>query len=359
MPSTTPTRLEADRCPGILRLADAADGAIARVRLPGGLISPSALRGLVGAAAELGDPRLEMTSRGNLQVRGLTKAAAADLERVLAELGLLPSRTHERVRNIVASPLAELAPFVRALDAALCLQPHLAELSGRFLFGFDDGSGDIAGLVPDVLAVVADPANSEVEAVVRSMLAEAETFLAVRAASSVPGAWRWEDLAEGRDRLAARPARPSPPAPAGLHRTADGRQHLAVLVPLGRLTRAQAETVARLAGADLRVTPWRSIVIPDVTDGEAAISAVASVGLGAGSDSHWYGLSCCAGRPGCAKSLADVQAEAATAPHEPGVITHWSGCERRCGRPRNTTVDVIATAHGYERIDALVGETHG
>ena len=53
------------------------------------------------------------------------------------EAGLLPSATHERVRNIVASPLSgraggnlDVRPWVGELDAAICAEPRLAELGG-------------------------------------------------------------------------------------------------------------------------------------------------------------------------------------------------------------------------------------
>src|SRR5262249_31900538 len=78
----------------------------------------------------------------------------------LTRVGLLPSLSHDRVRNVLASPLAgldggpDLTGIVRALDAALCARPRLAELSGRFLFAVDDGRGDVAGLGADVVARV-------------------------------------------------------------------------------------------------------------------------------------------------------------------------------------------------------------
>ena len=163
--STDPvtSRDAADRCPGVLRLAQAADGYLARVRLPGGLVAGEQLRALADLATELGDGRVELTSRGNVQLRALPADAADPLTAALTRAGLLPSLDHDRVRNVLASPLAglddlgsgrDLTEMVGALDAGLCARPRLAELSGRFLFAIDDGRGDVAGLGADVVAVV-------------------------------------------------------------------------------------------------------------------------------------------------------------------------------------------------------------
>src|SRR5690606_41103992 len=65
-------------------------------------------------------------------VTGGGSAAEAFAARIAAA-GLLPSATHERVRNIVASPFGE-ADLVDALDRELCARPGLARLPGRFLF---------------------------------------------------------------------------------------------------------------------------------------------------------------------------------------------------------------------------------
>jgi precorrin-3B synthase len=65
--------------------------------------------------------------------------------------------------------------------------------------------------------------------------------------------------------------------------------------------------------------------------------------------SPWLRVTACAGRPGCASALADVQADAAGfAARWPERIVHVSGCARHCGRPVGPLVDVTATSEGYQ-----------
>jgi precorrin-3B synthase len=123
------------------------------------------------------------------------------------------------------------------------------------------------------------------------------------------------------------------------------------VVPLGRLTADQADRIAEAAASDVQVTPWRSIVLPDLAD--AAVAAdLAAAGLVLDPGSAWLRVTACAGRPGCAKSLADVRADVAAAVRTEtlladGARQHWAGCARRCGRPSGDVVDVVATAIGY------------
>ena len=225
-------RSRADACPGVFAPHDAADGALARIRLPGGVIDAAALRVLAGCAEELGDGRVHLTSRGNLQLRGLSRSPA--LAARLTDAGLLPSATHERVRNVLASPLsgiagglADVRGLAAALDRGLCARPELAELPGRFLFALDDGRGDVAAEDPDLcwrapgeLLVAGVETGLVVAAAdaVAVLLDAAEAFLALRAADGGT-AWRAAELAEAPARIAAALATPRRRSESHFHAT--------------------------------------------------------------------------------------------------------------------------------------------
>ncbi|WP_229844481.1 precorrin-3B synthase [Streptomyces cinnamoneus] len=468
-------RNRGDACPGALRLHSAADGALARIRLPAGLLTARQAEVLAGLAGELGDGHLDLTSRGNLQLRGLPSDCGAVLGARLRAAGLLPSDAHERVRNLVASPLsgldgsgyADVQAWARDLDRLLCANPDITALSGRFLFGLDDGRGDVAALDPDVTLIAEEggravlrygrgPAGLRIPAAdaPRAAVLAAEHFLGTLRAHDAT-AWRVKDLAPQHrpalgalaDRLAeagiraeptattptggptvcgaptgagpdgggsadtgppaagpthgptpslaaaaepgavaepasvaepgavagpgpvaelgamAGPASATEPGPAAGPGAVDGpggRCALSVMAPLGRLTVAQwrllARTAAEAGTGELRVTPWRGIVVPGLTPGAAParLAALADAGLVTSPASPWHRAGACAGRPGCAKSLTDVRADAAAAltgarPGGPRALpVYWSGCERRCGHPSDGPwVDVLATADGY------------
>ncbi|MFJ6492467.1 cobalamin biosynthesis protein CobG [Streptomyces californicus] len=468
MPDSAPSPLSAggpalrdggDACPGTLRLHRADDGALARVRVPGGVLSADRAEALLAAAGRFGDGELHLTSRGNVQLRGLGAECGGGLAELLAGAGLLPSAAHERARNIVASPLAgldgspALGERLAELDALVCASAAAASLSGRFLFALDDGRGDVDALGADVTLIADGDAfllrtgpGDEVFRIPaaegpRAALRAAEAFLRAARGS---GAWRVKDLpdpvrselvravgatagpAEHRPRprtaKAPEPGTHGPgdtvettpgsgaapettpgstdapettPGPgyapettpgstdalpdAHRHANPHGPAHtaapdhpppdppasaaaLAVDVPLGRLTPDQwrlLTATARRYGGELRLTPWRGIVVPGpFTGAEAAdaLGALAAAGLITSPDSPWTGVGACIGRPGCAKSLADVRAEAGAALGPAGRLpVYWSGCERRCGHPHGEWIDVVATPDGH-RISYVRGE---
>ena len=125
-------RNRGDGCPGALKMHEAKDGGIGRVRVAGGQMSPERWEALADMADRFGDGNIHVTTRGNLQVRGIQDTAA--FAEAAQEHGFLPSRAHDRVRNIIASPLApELLPLVAELDAALLADDVVTGLSGRCL----------------------------------------------------------------------------------------------------------------------------------------------------------------------------------------------------------------------------------
>jgi precorrin-3B synthase len=361
-----------DACPGALQVHQAADGALARLRLPGGMISAAQLEALAHTASEFGNGTLELTVRGNLQLRGVgDTAAVAD---AVAAAGLLPSSTHERVRNIVASPLsgrvgglADVRPWVTELDATLRADPDLARLPGRFLFGLDDGRGDISGLgadvgahvLPDGVALMLAGVDTGVriapDEIIETVIEVARRFVAIRGK-----AWRVAELDDQSSLIAgyavtATAVAAYPPVlrpPVGWITQDDGAVTLGAAIPLGVLAARQAEFVAAI-GAPIVVTPWRSLLICDLAEGVAdtALRVLAPMGLVFDENSPWLDVSACVGSPGCEKSLADVRAEATRVVAEEDVDghVHYVGCERACGSPATGQV-FVATDQGFRSV---------
>lgn len=362
-----PRARETDACPGALQLHQAADGALARIRLPGGMISAAQLAALANAATELGSGTLELTARGNVQIRGVTDAAA--VAETVAAAGLLPSATHERVRNIVASPLsgrvggtADVREWVTDLDAAIRAEPVLAKLPGRFLFSLDDGRADVSGLGADVGAHMVDDhavlllagrqtgVRLAAHELVASLVAVAVRFVETRGS-----AWRVSELADANQlwpgaELGAGFV-PVTRAPVGWIEQDDGRVTLGAAVPLGVLSARVAEYLAAIE-APLVVTPWRSVLVCDLDDAvaDAALRVLAPLGLVFDENSPWLTISACVGSPGCAHSVADVRADAVQSLDEgSGVHRHFVGCDRACGSPPAGEV-LVATPEGYRRL---------
>lgn len=274
------TREKSDRCPGAFRPWQAADGMLVRLRLIGGRVSSNALTSLLDAAEEFGDGRIFVTSRANLQVRGfpgrlgrLDDAALAALERT----GLLPSRTHELVRNVMLSPQsglaggrADLRELAGDLDRRLCADRDLAGLSGRFLFVMDDGRGDLLERPGDLglVALTADLGQLRVgsqwaeiiplSSAARRLVGLAATFARTR--GSGPSApWHVDELPDPLvPPRRADPRLPDPAAPLPYGEVRGGRH---VAVPAAGLGRSDVAALAT-ATDELIITPWRGILIP-------------------------------------------------------------------------------------------------
>ncbi|KAA0918435.1 nitrite reductase [Dietzia sp. ANT_WB102] len=303
MSITEPTRrTRGDLCPGVLRPWPASDGALVRLRIPGGRLSPESLTALHGVAARYGDDDVHVTTRANLQLRALPIGPDGQLPSevisAIAGTGLLPSPGHELVRNVLVSPLtglvggrADLRSVTESLDSGLLADPALGGLPGRFLFVLDDGRGDLVERSCDLGFVALDRDTVQLrvgdawsavvplaEAVDR-LTALARDFVEARGAGP-EAPWHVRELtAASAAPLAAvstadvrlpDPAGPlaygpvpvpsdaSAPSPAQSPVTA-GIEH--VEAPGGVLDRG---LVGRLTGAgvaELIVTPWRGVLV--------------------------------------------------------------------------------------------------
>lgn len=270
-----------DECPGVIRPWQASDGLLVRLRLIGGRVGSQSLRSLSSAAEEFGDGLVHVTSRANLQLRGFPGTDGRLATEALAALegtGMLPSLTHDLVRNVMASPQTgvsggrvDLRPVAAELDGLLCAQESLAGLPGKFLFVLDDGRGDLVGRTCDLGMAALDSQTCQlrigegwgdvipVQEAASRLAALADRFVAVRG-TGPEAPWHVAELHEPV--TAAQepdPRLPSqaPPLPYGP--VSGGHHHP---VPDQGLDRA---AVTELAGCaeTLIVTPWRGVFIPE------------------------------------------------------------------------------------------------
>ncbi|MCI4675824.1 nitrite reductase [Candidatus Mycolicibacterium alkanivorans] len=293
-------RTRRDLCPGVSRPWVADDGLMVRLRLVGGRLPVEVLGRLMDISQQHADGHLYLTTRANLQIRGLPEINGTlppAVVTALAATGLIPSTTHELVRNILVSPQsgiaggrANLRSVASCLDAALRADPALALLPGRFLFTLDDGRGDMLdrltgtgrrgtdlGLVvlteTDVQLRIGDHWGEVVrlDEAALHLAGLAAAFVNARGpATSAP--WHLRELvAPLRQPIVADPRVPVPTPPLA-YGAVSGGEHVSVRD--GVLTPELARTLLATiipstgseAGAEVIVTPWHGIFVPHIEE---------------------------------------------------------------------------------------------
>ncbi|MEJ5927300.1 precorrin-3B synthase [Corynebacterium sp. H128] len=346
-------RSRVDGCPGALSFHHAADGAIGRVRFPGGVMSATQFAQFAQLAADFGDGDIHLTTRGNVQVRGISDTDGFSTSVLSAEF--VPSIPHDKIRNIIATPLADMEELVAALDAALLAEAELSGLSGRTLFGIDAGNGAILAQQPDFGIIYRDGAAHLI------LGGKATTQVCENPAAEIAAhALRWQRERGEAWRVAEKPefcelgtvdVEVQEPTHIGWFDREDGTVSLGAGLPLGVLPRKVAELLCAVEKR-VQVTPWHSVLVHDLDEGEAeaVVKVLAPMGLIFDAHSPRLLVTACTGLPGCTKSRSDVRRDALQLMSQ-GVSerTHFSGCERRCGHPRVDYTDYLALGEGeYE-----------
>lgn len=344
-------------CPGALRPMLSGDGLVVRLRPAGGRLTRAQAAALATAAQVHGNGLLDLTSRGNLQLRGVSPGSHPDLIADLARAGLVDDDpVAEARRNILVTPFAD--PATDALAASLA--EALAQgpvLPGKFGFVVDTGPAPVLTRSPGDIRLERDGTGG-----LLLRCDGADLGAPVDAEGAPPAALqlaRWFLQAggapEGRGRMAALIARgstpqgqlagqiaPAPPDP----EPGPG------LVPQGALLavafgQMQAETLAALAAlGDLRLTPWRMLLIerldhlPDLP------------GLIRCADDPLRRVVACSGSPACPQALQPVRplARRLAAQVLPGRILHVSGCAKGCAHPGRADLTLTATTRGFDLI---------
>jgi precorrin-3B synthase len=325
-------------CPTAHRPMAAGDGLIVRVRPRLARLMRAQVIGLCEAASTHGNGQIDLTNRGNLQIRGVGKNTWPALIEDLCGLGLVdPDPAMEARHAVLVAPDWRTGGDTHRIASDLIARlTDVPDLPGKFGFAIDAGAAPVLRDDPaDIriergtdsgLILRADGRATGVHLApgdaVAAMIALAEWFVAtggVTAGRMARHAAPLPDWARGD----ALPAASAPMRAGGGHGL--GAVHG---VAFGRIAARELAALMTPDATALRVTPWRRVIV----EGGTAPTTPDPVGIA---------VDACVGAPDCPQASVETRALALQlAPHVAGRL-HVSGCAKGCARSR--PADVVLT----------------
>lgn len=353
-------------CPTLTQPMRSGDGLLARIKPPGAVVTAAAARVLAHAAARDGNGTIELTNRASLQVRGLSAETLPRFVVAMVAAGLAhadPKVEHRRM--VIASPLAGDDPGVSRhaaavaadIEAMLAGETRLAALPSKFGFLVDGGgalpvraaSADVrVTLDGDACVITADGADIGVACEPADAAAVATRMALDFIDYPVGSPRRMRDLATASTRSVL-----APNAVGWLPYRSLGRGAFGVGLPFGlsdpTTLAALADLSVRFGDGTLRVTPWRALAIPGVTEPHALGEAITALGLIASPNDPRVRMFACSGQPACASATVATRADAMqlAALGLTGTL-HVTGCAKGCAHPTPADITLVGEAGRYD-----------
>jgi precorrin-3B synthase len=375
-------------CPGLSAPMATGDGLLVRL-LPIGTITLDAFAALCAAARQHGNGIIEVTSRGSMQIRGLSAASAPRFAAAIAALGIaardgIPVLT-DPLAGLNPDEIIDAATLAAELRLALAQSSLAQRLSAKVSVTMDGGGApSLDGIAADVrlraetlngtaalcVSVGGDGPNAThvgcvagrdgVEAATRLLDVLAQRGRVARFRDVVAA----EGIATFRSAVADliihdEPARSQRRIsdPVGIYPLQDGRFAYGVGLAFGHADATslqQLTEAAKAAGANgLRAAPGRTLMVVGLTQQTASLVAAAeALGFIVRADDPRRHVVACAGAPICvsadiaARAIAP-QIAAAAAPHLDGSFKiHISGCAKGCAHPAPAALSIVGTSSG-------------
>lgn len=335
------------------------DGLIVRVRPRAGKLTAGQLRNLALLSQKYGNGVIDLTSRANLQIRGVAEADYASLPEELLAANLLdPTPADEARRNVLTTPFWSEGDGTEALHDRLVAElERLPALPAKMGIALDTGHH------PVLAAVSADfrfERGREVPLILRAD--GAVTGVAVTSDTMMPqlaALAQWFVASGGseagrmRKHLAsvtlparfqgAVPAEPATPPDAGAHPNG-----FLVGVAFGAMNAESLLTLIDTTGVCVvRVTPWRLLLLEGV-DQVLTDDFITAPG------SLLTTVHACPGAPLCSQAEAETRALAQRlAPGIPdGRLLHVSGCAKGCALPRTADITLVGVRGKFDLVRA-------
>lgn len=368
-------------CPSLVTPMRTGDGLLVRLRPVAAALTAQDLLALAGLAREHGNGVIEITARGNVQLRGLSQGSVPRLAAGLAAAGIVPQTgvaiEIPPLAGIEPSEMADATPVAETLrcaiaDAAFALAPKLAVVV--------DGGGllSLAGMVADIrldavatadgfawrLSVGGDRTTATVVAVLSpdAVIEGAMTVVAALAAAGPATRGRDLDATALAATLGAKAVCPAPAGvasvhPLGAHRIGD-EVVLGLAPAYGQMQAdrlaALVEALAACGAKEFRLAPHHALLVRGLSEKALSVARACAdrEGFWSSADAPGRAISVCAGAGGCASGTFDTHAAADAVVALAGDLldgsldVHVSGCPKGCAHPAGAAVTLCGTSAG-------------
>jgi ferredoxin-nitrite reductase len=387
----------------------------------------------IQADAGSGDTIL-ITNRANLQIRAVLATPTPQVFQRLQTVGLAArDPTIDHLRNVMASPTAgidpqeiiDTRPWVQALDTYIQSHLELAELSAKFSIGIDGGGSVGIGTRSPIpwehryneiqlsavkigdrpyfhLALAGDKQLCDTHVVIEPehCLSVVATLTALyleyvrqnpapkkRRMKHLLQDWGLATYLERVNRqlsypLAQKQILTLPTTQRyghlGVHRQRQPElSYIGVNLSLGQVSTAQLrgliELSATLGSRHLRLTPWQTVLIPDISNDKVpdALRSLLALGFTVPSDRYPCAIVACTGQPGCSEAVTQTQPQALTLAHylnsqlslDYPVNIHLTGCGKSCAQPSPGEITLLGVAieqngESIEGYQVYIGDNH-
>lgn len=376
------TGMHRGACPALAAPMQTGDGLLVRLRPAGGALTISQFQQLASGAARHGNGILEITARGNLQIRGLQTGSVGPLAAEIDASGIIVPEgvaiEMSPLHGVDADEIADAADMEAVLRSKLgdlLNSPHLApKLSILIDAG---GPFSLSALVADI-RIAAQPAGQWLVSIAGDE--EGATPLAfgnADAAVNAVGDLLQMLIARGRRARARdidvamqrahfpkidniRSTRPAPRKSSfvGVTKLRNGSTVLGVRLKFGQARAADLLsflTSAESAGArEIRLAPDRGFFVIGLT--ETAMPAIQEAAVDHGfsvtANEPAEQIAACAGAGACASAFYDTRAlsrqliDQVPDLFDGSLKLHLSGCAKGCAH-RRADLAIVGTGEGY------------
>ncbi|WP_324132933.1 precorrin-3B synthase [Bosea sp. (in: a-proteobacteria)] len=389
MNAPSPEALRRGWCPSTLKPMETGDGWLVRLHPPGSRLTPAQLRRIAALAARHGNGLIEISARGNMQLRGVTAQSHPELVATLLAERLVDEHEGDGPQRLtLVSPLAcpphpsgaSRSDLIDALALAAAIEARGREVAGlpaKFAVIVDGGgASSLDALAGDIRMVATAPGRVVIaladrlwfgpvaEGEAAAAVAQTMAGFAARRAQAPDALRRMGEFATAELSalcdLPVAEAPPQRPAPrrAGLFALGDSCAAL-VGLPFGRVEAAALDRLARAAETlgcpEIRLSPWRGLAFRGLSEADATtlLESAAADGLITRDDDPRLSVQACAGAPACSRAEAPAMADAAQlaqvlAPDlAEGLTLHVSGCVKSCARPAASDLTLVGEGGRY------------